>query len=268
MPSQAAPEDEKRPSALEVAGLSHSFGPNKALEDVSFSIDPARFCVLLGLNGAGKTTLFSLITRLYSNTSGAIRVYGHDVRRAPGEALRRLGVVFQQRTLDLDLTVMQNLLYHAALHGFPPREARSCAEAQLERVKLTERARDKVRSLSGGQMRRVEIARALLHDPQLLLLDEPTVGLDIDSRRDIVERTTALCEEEKLAVLWATHLIDEVTPAKQVVVLHHGRVAADGSHDALLATTGSKDIGGAFAALTGAGADSGQNTAAPAEAGT
>ena len=248
--SQAEPESQSPLHALEVAGLTHAFGQNKALNDVNFSIAPSRFCVLLGLNGAGKTTLFSLITRLYSNTSGSIRVYGHDVRRAPGEALQRLGVVFQQRTLDLDLSVMQNLLYHAALHGFTPREARARAEAQLERVKILDRAKDKVRRLSGGQMRRVEIARTLLHDPKLLLLDEPTVGLDIDSRRDILERTTALCEEEKLAVLWATHLIDEVTPAKQVIVMHHGEVVADGTHDALLADSGSTDIGEAFAKLT------------------
>lgn len=251
MNAPGAAIDEHPPEpALDVAGLSHAFGAKKALDEVSFSIAPSRFCVLLGLNGAGKTTLFSLITRLYSNTSGAIRVYGHDVRRSPGEALRRLGVVFQQRTLDLDLSVMQNLLYHAALHGFTPREARERAEAQLERVKLADRAKDKVRRLSGGQMRRVEIARALLHDPKLLLLDEPTVGLDIDSRRDIVERTTALCQDDKLAVLWATHLIDEVTPAKQVVVLHHGKVAADGTHDDVLAATVAPDIGAAFASLT------------------
>lgn len=249
----AAIEEQPREAALQVAGVSHAFGTKKALDNVSFSIAPSRFCVLLGLNGAGKTTLFSLITRLYSNTSGTIRVYGHDVRRAPSEALGRLGVVFQQRTLDLDLSVMQNLLYHAALHGLTPREARERAQAQLERVKLADRARDKVRGLSGGQMRRVEIARALLHDPKLLLLDEPTVGLDIDSRRDIVERTTALCQDDQLAVLWATHLIDEVTPAKQVVVLHHGRIAANGTHDEVLAATAAPDIAAAFASLTRTG---------------
>lgn len=252
---ETAPDEQNALRALEVVGLTHAFGANKALDDVSFSIAPSRFCVLLGLNGAGKTTLFSLITRLYSNTSGAIRVYGHDVRRAPGEALQRLGVVFQQRTLDLDLTVMQNLLYHAALHGFTPREARQRAEAQLERVKLADRAKEKARRLSGGQIRRVEIARALLHDPHLLLLDEPTVGLDIDSRRDIVEHTIALCQDEKLAVLWATHLIDEVTPAKQVVVMHHGKLVANGTHDDVLTTTGTGDIGAAFATLTQATAE-------------
>jgi ABC-2 type transport system ATP-binding protein len=236
--------------ALEIAGLTHAFGARKALIDVNISIPPSRFCVLLGLNGAGKTTLFSLITRFYSNTSGSIRVFGHDVRRDPGEALRRLGVVFQQRTLDLDLTVMQNLLYHAALHGFSPREARERAETQLDRVKLLDRAKDKARGLSGGQMRRVEIARALLHGPRLLLLDEATVGLDIDARQDILERVTALCRDDRLAVLWATHLIDEVTPDSQVVVLHHGKVSADGQRDDLLAATQTQSIGAAFAHLT------------------
>lgn len=246
----AEPDGQESPPALEVAGLTHAFGAHEALKDANFTIARSGFCVLLGLNGAGKTTLFSLITRLYSNTSGAIRVYGHDVRRTPGEALRRLGVVFQQRTLDLDLSVMQNLLYHAALHGFSRREARERAETQLERVKLADRAKDKVRRLSGGQMRRVEIARALLHEPKLLLLDEPTVGLDIDSRRDILERTAALCRDEDLAVLWATHLIDEVSPASQVIVLHHGAVVADGAREAILAETGTEEIGAAFAKLT------------------
>lgn len=246
----AAPEEQRPQSALEVAGLTHAFGSHRALKDANFTIAPSGFCVLLGLNGAGKTTLFSLITRLYSNTSGAIRVYGHDVRRTPGEALSRLGVVFQQRTLDLDLTVMQNLLYHAALHGFSRREARERAETQLERVKLADRAKNKVRSLSGGQMRRVEIARALLHEPHLLLLDEPTVGLDIDSRRDILERTATLCRDENLAVLWATHLIDEVAPANQVIVLHQGEVVADGTRETILSETGTEDIGAAFAKLT------------------
>lgn len=236
--------------ALDIQSVSHAFGPRKALDAVSCAIAPSRHCVLLGLNGAGKTTLFSLITRLYHNTSGSIRVFGHDVRQAPGPALRALGVVFQQRTLDLDLSVMQNLVYHAALHGLPPRQAKRRAADELSRAGLLERANDKVRRLSGGQMRRVEIARALLHQPRLLLLDEPTVGLDIDARQGILDHVRALCQEEKLAVLWATHLIDEVTPESDVIVLHQGRVLSSGPAAAVIADAGAADIRDAFTKLT------------------
>lgn len=244
------------PRALEVESVSHDFGTRHALEDVSCAIAPSQHCVLLGLNGAGKTTLFSLITRLYDTAAGRIRVFGHDVRRQPGRALRELGVVFQQRTLDLDLSVLQNLIYHGALHGLPPPRARQRALQELERFDLTERAGEKVRRLSGGQMRRVEIARALLHRPRLLLLDEATVGLDIGARQGILEHVARLCRDEGLAVLWATHLIDEVLPESQVIVLHQGRVLAAGPRDRVVAETGAHDIRAAFLALTG---ERGQN---------
>ncbi|MCL2428265.1 MAG: ATP-binding cassette domain-containing protein, partial [Alphaproteobacteria bacterium] len=156
--------------ALAVHGVSHAYGARKALDDVSLTVPQSRFVVLLGLNGAGKTTLFSLITRLYDTRAGSIDVLGHRVSREPGEALRQLGVVFQARTLDLDLSVTENLLYHAALHGIGVSEARRRAHAALRDIDLVDRARDAARKLSGGQMRRVEIARALLHAPRVLVL--------------------------------------------------------------------------------------------------
>jgi len=238
------------PAALEVRTVSHAFGARTALDQVSLSIAPRRFCVLLGLNGAGKTTLFSLITRLYDNTSGSITVLGHDVRKASGKALRTLGVVFQQRTLDLDLSVRQNLDYHAALHGIPLGEARARGCQVLERVGLLDRAKEKARRLSGGQMRRVEIARALLHEPRLLLLDEPTVGLDIDARQDILDHVRRLCRDEGLSVLWATHLIDEVGTDSDVVILHQGRVLDAGPVGDVVARAEAQDIRDAFAKLT------------------
>ncbi len=238
------------PLALKIGMVSHAFGERKALDNVSCAIAPSRHCVLLGLNGAGKTTLFSLITRLYDNTSGAIEVFGHDVRRQPQLALRQLGVVFQQRTLDLDLSVLQNLIYHGALHGIPPARAKRRAEEELERLGLAARAGERVRKLSGGQMRRVEIARALLHRPRLLLLDEPTVGLDIDSRQSILDHVRQLCRDQGLAVLWATHLIDEVQPQSQVIVLHRGRVLAEGPRERVVAEAGAGDIREAFSRLT------------------
>jgi ABC-2 type transport system ATP-binding protein len=220
--------------ALAVEGLGHRFGPRRVLKDVSFSIAPGDFTVLLGLNGAGKTTLFSLATRLYAQGEGTIRIFGMDIRERMLECLRQMGIVFQQPTLDLDLSVEQNLYYHCALHGLSRRDAAGRIAAEIERVGLVGQRRDKTRQLSGGQRRRIEIARALLHQPRLLLLDEPTVGLDIASRQFMLDHVRRLCRDEGLAALWATHLIDEVGEGARVVVLHKGEVLADGAAAQLL----------------------------------
>lgn len=249
-------EDQLAATALSVAGVSHSFGDRRALVDVSLDVPAGSFTVLLGLNGAGKSTLFALITRLYDNVSGEIRVFGHDVRRAPSAALRQIGVVFQSRALDADLSLLQNLRYHAALHGFGPASARARAMDLLDTVGLGEKARDKVRALSGGQARRVEIARALLHEPRCLLLDEATVGLDIGAREGIIALVRDLVARQGLGVLWATHLIDEIAPSDRIIVLHKGRVLFAGDHDDLLASTGTDTVRDAFTTMTGS-ADAG-----------
>jgi ABC-2 type transport system ATP-binding protein len=247
----AAGPDVAATPALDVSHVSHSYGKRKALDDVSFTIAPGSFSVLLGLNGAGKSTLFSLITRLYATRSGTIRIFGHDVTRDSGEALRRLGVVFQARTLDPDLSVLQNLTYHAALHGIGPGEAKERAQTVLAQVSLADRVAEKVRNLSGGQMRRVEIARALLHRPPILLLDEPTVGLDVKARADIVAHVRSLVADQGIGVLWTTHLIDEIAMTDMVIVLHQGKVLAHGQASDILASTGAPDMRLAFAKLTG-----------------
>jgi ABC-2 type transport system ATP-binding protein len=234
--------------ALSVEGVSHSYGARRALDGVTFAVRPASFTVLLGLNGAGKSTLFSLVTRLYAIQSGRIAIFGSDVARQSGAALRQLGVVFQPRTLDLDLSVAQNLTYHAALHGIGAREARTRAAEMLAQVALGDRSADKVRDLSGGQMRRVEIARALLHRPRLLILDEPTVGLDIKARADILAHVRTLVARDGVAVVWATHLIDEIADGDQLVVLHRGRMLAHGPVADIVAGHG--DVRAAFTSLT------------------
>ncbi len=239
-------------NALVVSGVSHRFGETLALDNVSLAVPRGAFVVLLGLNGAGKSTLFSLVTRLYDNVSGEIRILGHDVRRRASDALRRLGVVFQNKTLDSDLTLRQNLLYHAALHGIPAREARVRSAEALEKVGLAGRALDRVRSLSGGQARRVEIARSLLHRPSCLLLDEPTVGLDIGSREDVIRIVRGLVDREGMGVLWATHLMDEVVASDQVVVLHKGRVLFSGAVPEFFAATKTANVRDAFRSMTGA----------------
>jgi ABC-2 type transport system ATP-binding protein len=238
--------------ALGIQDVSHSYRERRALDDVSFDVQQGAFAVLLGLNGAGKTTLFSLITRLYAAQRGSISVLGFDVAREPAQALSRLGVVFQARTLDLDLTVMQNLLYHASLHGIGGREGRELATETLARTEMRERAHDKARVLSGGQMRRIEIARALLHQPKLILLDEPTAGLDIKARADILGHVRRLSTVEGIGVLWATHLIDEAGAGDDVVVLHKGRVLADGAVGDVVGSAGGADLHDAFTRLTAA----------------
>ena len=243
--------------ALSIERLSHSYGPRRALIDVSFAVAPASFTALLGLNGAGKSTLFSLVTRLFGVQTGRISIFGHDINRVPSEALRLMGVVFQPRTLDLDLSLTQNLLYHAALHGIARREALKRAAEVLTRIDLGDRAGSKVRDLSGGQMRRLEIARALLHRPRLLLLDEATVGLDVKARADILSHVRRLVTEQGIGVLWATHLFDEILPSDNLVVLHQGRVLAHGQVSRVIDEASAQDVGAAFARLTEAATKSG-----------
>jgi ABC-2 type transport system ATP-binding protein len=244
-------------AALSIAGVSHSYGARRALADVSFAVAPASFTALLGLNGAGKSTLFSLVTRLFGIQAGRISIFGHDISRESGEALRLLGVVFQPRTLDLDLSVRQNLLYHAALHGIGRREANPRIKELIARIDLADRARSKVRDLSGGQMRRLEIARALLHRPRLLLLDEATVGLDVKARADILGHVRQLVAEQGIGVLWATHLVDEIIGSDDLVVLHQGRMLAHDKVARVISETGGHDVRSAFMRLTGVAALSG-----------
>ena len=235
--------------SLRVHDLSYAYGPKRALDAVSFDVAPGRFAALLGPNGAGKSTLFSLLTRLFTTPGGRIAVAGHDLAQAPRAALAQMGVVFQQPTLDLDLTVRQNLRYFAALHGLSGRDREARIDAALDRLEMRERAGEKARALNGGHRRRTEIARALLHRPQVLLLDEPTVGLDAAARARLTTHVHALCAQDGLTVLWATHLTDEVEDADDLIVLHQGRIAARGLAGELRGALALKDW---FLSRTGA----------------
>ena len=238
-------------TALQIKNVSHKFGEFKALNNVSIKIDSGDFTVLLGLNGAGKTTLYSLITRLYNNNSGSIKIHNFDVREESSDALKNIGVVFQQPTLDLDLSVEENLHYHSSLHGLSFADAKERIEEEIHRIDLTEKLKNKVRSLSGGQRRRVEIARSLLHKPKLLLLDEPTVGLDIGSRQMILKHVKSLCKKGQLAVLWATHLIDEIDKGEKVVIIHKGKIVESGDVIKIVKKTKQNNIRDAFNKLVG-----------------
>jgi ABC-2 type transport system ATP-binding protein len=233
-------------TALAIDNLNHGFGSRQVLSGVTLSVEQGSFTVLLGPNGAGKTTLISLVTGLYNAQQGDIRIFGHSIRDEPLPALASLGVVFQMPTLDLDLTVEQNLAYHAALHGLPRREAEKRAKEELERLEIGDRHADKVRALSGGMRRRVEIARALLHQPKFLIVDEPTAGLDVAGRHWLLAHVRSLCRGG-LSVLWATHLLDEVDPGDRLVVLHRGTVRWTGEARGLASDT---SLESAFLQLT------------------
>ncbi len=214
--------------SLAVQDLSFRYGPGRpALDGLGFALAPGTFTALLGPNGAGKSTLFALLTRLMAPTGGQIVIAGQDLARQPLQALAALGCVFQQPTLDLDLTVQRNLLYYAALQGLDRATARDRAAEVLARLGLSEKAGEVARNLSGGQRRRVELARALIHRPAVLLLDEPTVGLDAASRRAITDHAHDLARQGT-TVLWATHLTDEIAPEDRCLILHRGRLLADG----------------------------------------
>jgi ABC-2 type transport system ATP-binding protein len=237
-------------SSLAVTHLSHSFGRRAALRDVSFRAVAGSFNVLLGANGAGKTTLISLLSGLYYARAGSIEVFGHSMRERPTQVLGHLGVVFQHTTLDLDLSVYENLRYQASLYGLSPRAAKTRQREELERIGIDDRSNDPARQLSGGMRRRVEIAAALLHRPRLLLLDEPTVGLDVGTRRLILEHVRRLCRENDLTVLWATHLLDEIETTDTLLLLHGGEMLWNGSPDGLLAVSGKPTLPDAFLSLT------------------
>jgi ABC-2 type transport system ATP-binding protein len=238
--------------ALLLNNVVKTYGAIRAVDGVGFTASAGEFIALLGPNGAGKTTLFQLLSGLFVPDSGRIEVMGHDMLRDPVPALAKLGIVFQQPTLDLELTVTGNLLFHAGLHGIPRAIAKTRIEAELARLGLAERAHDKTIQLSGGNRRRVELARALLHEPRVLLMDEATVGLDPASRGDLLKLMLTMRAERSVAVLWATHLCDEVADADRVIVLHRGKVLADTTPGEFIKGAGAASIEQAFLAITGA----------------
>ena len=251
MQKETAKNGSSRTPVLTVKDVSYWYGSKQVLEDVSFEVYPGKVTALLGPNGAGKTTLFSLITRLFDAPTGRIEICGRSASEWGSKALGPLGVVFQQPTLDLDLAVKQNLRYFAALRGLKRKDADERMLRALKALDMEERIGERVRALNGGHRRRVEIARGLLHSPRLLLLDEPTIGLDDPTRRTIVRHVHELAKTDNIVVLWATHLFDEVEPDDDLLVINRGKIVARGRAKDVVAETGAKDLGGAFRLLIG-----------------
>ncbi len=213
---------------LALKEVDFSYGQKKVLDKVSFNIKKGEFSVLLGLNGAGKSTIFSLITRLLKLEVGEININNHPIKNY-SEALKNIGIVFQEPTLDLDLTVRQNLYYYGSLKGLGFVQTIKSIENEIERLELKSHLDTTARKLNGGHRRRVEILRALINKPKLLLLDEPTVGLDLKSRFDILEYVRDLVKREALSVLWITHLFDEVNEDDEISFIKNGQIVESGT---------------------------------------
>lgn len=210
--------------SVDVDGLTHRYGERLALDAVSFSVRKGEIFGLLGPNGGGKTTLFKILSTALRPTSGTARIAGTDVRN--DAVRRRIGVVFQAPGLDQKLTVAENLLHQGHLYGLSGSALRSRIEAELSRFKLADRARERVEKLSGGLQRRVELAKALLHHPEVLLLDEPSTGLDPGARRDLWDALRGLAG---VTVLLTTHLLDEAERCDRLAILHKGKLVALGA---------------------------------------
>jgi ABC-2 type transport system ATP-binding protein len=224
--------------AVHVEELRHSYGDREALAGVSFSVARGEMFALLGPNGGGKTTLFKILSTLMAPTSGRVELLGHDIVSEPFLVRRRLGVVFQHPSLDQKLTVIENLAHHGHLYGIAGRQLQSRAQAMLARVGLTERANDLVETLSGGLQRRAELAKGLLHEPALLVLDEPNTGLDPAARRDFMNYLHHLREQEGVTILLTTHFMEDAERCDRVGILHEGRLVALGAPDALKQSIG------------------------------
>lgn len=238
--------------ALVCRDVKKSFGSTHALGGVSLQVRQGEMVALLGPNGAGKSTLFQILTGLFVADSGQVEVLGADMHRDPVAALAHLGVVFQQMALDLNLSVRANLQFHADLHGLPRRESAGRIAQLLAHFSLQAMADLPTRSLSGGNRRKVELLRALLHMPRLLLMDEATVGLDPASRTQLLDEVVELTQTRDLGVLWATHLVGEAERADRIVVLDKGRVLFDGLAEQLCEQQKQSGLEGAFLKLTGA----------------
>ena len=235
---------------LKVLRLTQRYASRVALNALSVSLACGSFVALLGPNGAGKSTLFQVLTGLFAADAGEIEVAGVSLRAHPRQALAQIGVVFQQSSLDLDLSVARNLQFQADLHGLPRALAAERIAADSERFGLRADLGRPVRELSGGNRRKVELVRALLHRPGLLLMDEPTVGLDPRSRRVLVDGVRAEVRQRGATVLWATHLVDEAEEADRVLVLHRGELLADGPPAEVTTLLGGPNLEAAFVRAT------------------
>ena len=234
---------------LEINNVKKYYNSFLALNNISFRIKSGELVVLLGPNGAGKSTLFSIITGLVRADSGSCFINGCNIADNSIGALENLGVVFQQSTIDLELTVKENLLFHSRLYGIEINSVEKVIEEELTKSGLVKKVSKKVRTLSGGERRKVELIRSLLHKPKMLLMDEPTVGLDPASRISLLKKIQNLKNKGTLSILWTTHLVDEAEKADKIIILNKGKIIAIGSSSEILGLAKENNLAKAFLKL-------------------
>jgi ABC-2 type transport system ATP-binding protein len=214
---------------IELDGLTHDYGSRLALDHLTFRVNRGEIFGLLGPNGSGKTTLFRILSTLMLPTAGTARILGFDAAKDPNRVRERIGIVFQARSCDIKLTVGENLKHQGHLYGLAGSPLKKRIHEVLDRVGLLDRINDNVEELSGGMQRRVELAKGLIHSPQVLLLDEPTTGLDPGARIDLWQYLRSLRDEENISVLVTTHLMEEAEHCDRLAILNTGQLVALGS---------------------------------------
>lgn len=235
---------------LSIHQISKRYGAQHALKQLSVAILPGQFCVILGPNGAGKSTLFQVLTGLFAPDEGDVFLFDKSLRQQAATVLAQIGVVFQQQALDADLSVKRNLMFHANLHGLRWAQVEPYALSMLAQLGLPESLACPVRELSGGNRRKVELVRALLHRPTLILMDEPTVGLDPKSRQDLLKAVKKAVRDDQCMVLWATHLVEEAEAADRVLVLNQGQLIASGTPSEVQLALGGDTLEQGFIQMT------------------
>jgi ABC-2 type transport system ATP-binding protein len=216
-------------TVIEIDGLRHQYGDRTALNGVSFTVNRAEIFGLLGPNGSGKTTIFRILSTLMLPSGGRALILGHDVALDPSGVRRQIGVVFQSRSIDVKLSAEENLIHVGHLYGITGAALKKRVAEMLERVSLTDRAKDRAETFSGGMQRRLELAKGLLHRPQVLLLDEPTTGLDPGARRDLWQYLQVLRDQEGVTIIVTTHLMEEAEKCDRLAILSHGNLVGLGT---------------------------------------